>query len=641
MMRTSTIGLSQTAVTKAARTMMKELGAEIYGSGYFNDSSSALVHVDEVIKKNESEFELMVTICPNLRILLSNAIVSRFGFRVKRLTVSGRETRDLDERDAVIIGRSLITLVRKRKTGAAAVDSWRVNYKHQLEKLFDDIEGFDGFMVTIANSMLRDMKWGMIFRVCTSSVLSLFDATTDFIVIIRYRGDEKLHGQSNALLAMLIASTFVQVLIALGQSKRKGWKVKAREVLYCILFLRPAVDAYRVSTNHRDEEDAFEPLFVMMFNKASELAMEAIPGCLLQIYVLLTAEEAGLFELLSILASALSAGFTSAMISFDFDTSSHHRRLSPEFYGYLPDQHGDRKRCFNLLVASSVSIILSRSTGVALLAATDPTVASIFVLGELGLYFAYKIQRGDFLYFLEAPMLVAIPLSFGNRLIGKLLVDFVGCVQFRHPKEVGGIEFSGSVLWSLAMPFVLLALFRSEVGGGVVKRETIEIFLVCNLVFWCGINLVFFSTIKGSYLHTFYSTKTGPQFICDRFLNGSDDRQKFNAVFTNRLSYTKMIREEVLDWIDVNIDRWIAETPPWFKAEKIPQELLPARLVGMGVGVGVGVGVGAGGSTRPRRHHSLAHSLRESAKEMIQNLMGEEDEDGIGANFGKVHPEGD
>ena len=62
--------------------------------------------------------------------------------------------------------------------------------------------------------------------------------------------------------------------------------------------------------------------------------MESIPGCVLQLYVwLLNPKEAGTYALVSILTSALATGFTSAMISYDFDIDIPHRKNQPEFYG--------------------------------------------------------------------------------------------------------------------------------------------------------------------------------------------------------------------------------------------------------------------------------------------------------------------
>jgi len=58
-------------------------------------------------------------------------------------------------------------------------------------------------MIVIATNMLRDNKFGMLFRVCSSAVLSIFDAVTDIYVVIQYRQSAELYGRANALMAML------------------------------------------------------------------------------------------------------------------------------------------------------------------------------------------------------------------------------------------------------------------------------------------------------------------------------------------------------------------------------------------------------------------------------------------------------
>ena len=116
--------------------------------------------------------------------------------------------------------------------------------------------------------------------------------------------------------------------------QKKSWGVNLREVMICLLFLRPVVDAYRVSTNHEDEEANFDSLAEMIANKGIELATESIPGCVLQLYVWLNnPKEAGSYTLESILISAETTGFTSAMIALDMNVDVPHRKVQPKFYG--------------------------------------------------------------------------------------------------------------------------------------------------------------------------------------------------------------------------------------------------------------------------------------------------------------------
>jgi len=133
---------------------------------------------------------------------------------------------------------------------------------------------------------------------------------------------------------MISINLILQLGMVLGQYQKKSTMVKLREVLIFLLFLRPAFDAYRVSTNHHDDEETVDSLQEMICNKGIELATESIPGCVLQIYVwLINPEQAGSFAIASVGISALTTGFASAMIAFDFDIDVNHRKNQSNFYG--------------------------------------------------------------------------------------------------------------------------------------------------------------------------------------------------------------------------------------------------------------------------------------------------------------------
>ena len=126
-------------------------------------------------------------------------------------------------------------------------------------------------MLVIANNLLRDNKFGMMFRVSVGAFLSTVDAATDIFVISTYYKDG-LHGKANAMLAMITINMVVQLLLVLVQYKKKSWRVKVKEMLISIFFLRPAVDAFRVSTNHKDKEANVDPLMELVCNKVSVAA---------------------------------------------------------------------------------------------------------------------------------------------------------------------------------------------------------------------------------------------------------------------------------------------------------------------------------------------------------------------------------
>ena len=161
---------------------------------------------------------------------------------------------------------SISPFLKDTQTGEAALHGWALNYP-QIEALVDEIDGFEAFMLVITNNLLRDSNYGMVFRVATGAALSTIDGVTDMYVISTYFGNADLRGQANAMLAMIIVNMSIQLLVVLVQYRRKNWKVKLREVLICLLFLRPAVDAFRVGTNHNDQEATVVPLVEMIMNK--------------------------------------------------------------------------------------------------------------------------------------------------------------------------------------------------------------------------------------------------------------------------------------------------------------------------------------------------------------------------------------
>jgi len=321
----------------------------------------------------------------------------------------------------------------------------------------------------------------------------------------------------------------------------------------------------------------------MMLNKAIDLAAESISGCVLQLYVWITnPADAGTFALGSILISALTTGFTSALIAFNTEVDVSRCKSQPEFYGYIPDDNGLRGHCF-VLIMTLISTLhnLSRSVGCALIAATSfgRTGVLFFVGGEILLYLAYKLVRRDFFYWPRLGTKFAIILGLINRTVVKVVVDFSGCIHFRHPLEMGGLAFSISMVWAQAFPFLALSLFKNDVSSTTTgATANIEIFLLAGFALWMLLNLAFFCTINISYLHTFFGTKTAPQYIYELFLTSKEDSAKFRAVFKNRSSYTESIREDIQKWVCENIVNWREEAPSWFKIEMIPDDYLPREV---------------------------------------------------------------
>jgi len=580
--------------------LWRELAAEVY-EVRSNSYKSNFIHVKRIFAEKEEIVRELIDRCPKFRVILSHILEDKFGWRVQKVDWTS-EMNDWGLEECHRVGCSLATFLRKRKTGEHAIDAWRLHYV-QMDVLFKEVVGFEEFMLVIANNTLRDSIYGMVYRVTVGAVLSTVDAATDIYVIATYYKSEELYGQANAMLAMLLGNLIVQLVVVYTQYRRKSLLVIGKETLITMLFLRPAVDAYRVSTNHEDKEVNMDQLSEMVVNKAIELGCESIPGCVLQLYVWLkNPEKAGTYALVSIGISCLTTGFASAMIAFDMDVDVPHRKNQPKFYGYIPNDNSLRGRCFVLMTLISSLHNLSRSLGCALLAFSDPDKVLHFIGGEIGLYLVFKILRQDFHFWVPGIPLVA---SFFERFFAKVIVDFTGCLHFRHPYELGGLGFTISMIWAQAFPFVALQYFDGD------SKDIMKGFLVVSFSAWLVLNIIFFCTIDLSYLNTFFGTKTAPQYTCELYSTSNDDYAKFDTVFGTRIEYTKSIHEEVKEWVAANIDKWKRETPDWFNTEIIPDEFLPKDVF-----------EAEGGAKRRRSSVSLMEIVG----------LGE-------ASVGRVHPE--
>ena len=239
---------------------------------------------------------------------------------------------------------------------------------------------------------------------------------------------------------------------------------------------------------------------------------------------------------------------------------------------------------------------LSMSVGCALLAATDSYLLIYFVGGNVVVFLVFKVARNDFMYWSRIEGVTGVIVSLFQRLVTKVIVDFTGLLHLRHPKELGGALFTASMVWAQIFPFVALEFFFEG-----EKKEELRAFLITSCVSWFVLNVVFFATINSSHIHTFFSTKTAPQYISELFTaEGTGDKEKFKIAFRTRKSYTKSIHDKIKLWVATKIEDWTRDKPDWFHVEAIPDEFLPAAVV-----------TAEGGAKRRRSSVSIRVSIRE------------------------------
>jgi len=253
----------------------KKIAEQIYAMKSNNHKSNYL-HITRKFDENEALFAQLIERCPRFAIILLFIMEDRFGFRVISVDWTSK-MENWKEHECASVGKSVATFIRKRKTGDAAFDAWSLHYP-QLNALFMDTPGLGVFLLVFFNNLLRDSIYGTVLRVSVGAFLSILDGATDIYTISTYYKSDKLTWQANAMLAMVSMSIFGQVLIVLAIYQNHPWQTKLKEILICLTFLRPAVDAYRVSTNHEDKMATVEPLKEMMINKSLEVSAKERQG---------------------------------------------------------------------------------------------------------------------------------------------------------------------------------------------------------------------------------------------------------------------------------------------------------------------------------------------------------------------------
>ena len=106
-------------------------------------------------------------------------------------------------------------------------------------------------------------------------------------------------------------------------------------------------------------------------------------------------------------------------------------------------------RRFCVLFVVHAAQVLSRTVTLALLCATQPWWAAVYLGGDFLVYAVYKAARRDLVYWLPG---LGVPLSLLVRFAVKVFTDSTACVHMRHPFELGGLYYTLNAALGQAIP---------------------------------------------------------------------------------------------------------------------------------------------------------------------------------------------
>jgi hypothetical protein len=311
--------------------------------------------------------------------------------------------------------------------------------------------------------------------------------------------------------------------------------------------------------------------------KGMEMFAEAIPGVIIQLMAIATSDkEVATAAWVSLTVSALTTGYSSATISYDWDTDPVKREQTPEFYGYVPANPSKRSIIFASMTFFSAGMLLIRCTTIVVLGLIGGSWVALYIGSDLVLYLVVKVLRGDFWYWMPAGGNAELVISIFERVIAKAITDFTSLVHFRHPNEVGGVYWAlGFVLTIGSLPVAtILAESKTQDSSGTSVAKAVSIYIIPVTLFSFAI---FLWNIEKKYLGTFFSLQKGKDLTVKNF-RGGNDKTKAKYSFKYSKHHWISIEEEVRAWVGTNWERWEEEKPKWLDEgmkARIPVEYIP------------------------------------------------------------------
>jgi hypothetical protein len=295
-------------------------------------------------------------------------------------------------------------------------------------------------------------------------------------------------------------------------------------------------------------------------------------------YALLKAKEMSTQALASIVISAMTAGASSATISFDYDTNPIKRKNSPDFYGYIPVS-GARTAIFGCMFMNGTLLLLVKCFGCALLLITNKSFFILYMTGNTGLYLLQKVARSDFPYWLPLEGKTDIAISIIARVMVKIIADFTGIAQFRASAELGGIYWSFNLFEGIVSAFLMtkISFDYTMVDGIAIGEETAWRIIGSLGSAWLLFFVLFLNLVDKKYLKTFVSRETGTQWGENFFLRRETDSGKCEVMLHNKKQW-KAIEPDVKEWVMDGWENWEEEKPSWFSEawkSRIPDDWLP------------------------------------------------------------------
>ena len=220
--------------------------------------------------------------------------------------------------------------------------------------------------------------------------------------------------------------------------------------------------------------------------------------------------------------------------------------------------------------------VVVRTAAITLLFITSKAWLGALLGTEMGVFLVYKALRSDLIGWVPG---MGYGGSLVYRVVSKLMLDFCGLLQMRHPLEAGGAYWLFSIVTNQAVCFLSFWAYGEHYDGPGKLGDALLLTTFGVLAGAWAFSLGgFLLSIERTYLWTFVSLETGREceIRCFREAEGDDERRI--GIFSTNEVLWESIRDEVAAWSKASYCRWLVDRPAWLTPgllDKIPDDCIP------------------------------------------------------------------
>jgi len=488
---------------------------------------------------------------------------------------------DMCDKDAILVGKGLSSALMTGGETLLAWSIWTSEHPVTLE-IAARYPWFELMIKATMGRLLKRVVWGVKLRVGAASSLSLMNLVTNVYVVTTYMQIENQQWVAWATLVTTGLSMLLTAVITIVVWGKGGKRVVLLEVLSIPIGIRPGVLAYRVTAGEAPPSYHILSTYQYEMNvcKVLELFADTIPSGLLQTYALANRDDSSKGAVLSILVSVLCTAFTATNISFEMDIKRRNREQRPWYFGYVPDDPDKRMITFFAMFLNSAAHTMSRSIAVALFLSYSPAAFLCYTAVDIAVFMVYKGLKGDFFTYIWGPKAPYVT-SFIHKLVIKSLTDSAGLVLWSHPREVGGLYWTSTVVQNQVVCWVAAALYLSS-GQAKLSTGFVCGSLGATTAIWVVSSVAFFRLINEGFGRAiFMNTMTSSEELCKVWRVAKSDYARACVITNQRAEHFDGVREEIKLWVLTNFDAWRRDRPDFFTDElvkRIPPDMLPERF---------------------------------------------------------------